>query len=194
MIDIDALERTLDLWASRWEPRERVAFEEALVRALKSDAHGTRLQALCACRAIGTPRLETQRLHAAWRFTREEQQWAEASTAELHALLQLAEHMRGEPEVVRFFLHNASNSFAAQLLDRIDLRDLMVAARSVDDAALRREVARRIARRGRHQRARLAERLGVVEETLPRLALGEPLPEDGYYDDYSIADLAASSA
>ena len=58
MVDLDQLERSLDLWASMWEPHERVSFERALERVLVSDvSEPLQLAALAACQIIATPRL-----------------------------------------------------------------------------------------------------------------------------------------
>jgi hypothetical protein len=195
MIDLEKLESTLDLWASLWSPRERDAVEGALSRVLAGDGrHETRLAALAACHVIATPRLLEAAARAVEldRFTAAEADAVERETLPLYRLVEHAARIRGAQEVVALlaarFLDEPRNPIAGPLLDRVDVRDLFVVAQASDDPRVRAEAERRIARRGPHQRARLARSLGVEVARLGVACERTPVAdEDDYYADYRIA-------
>jgi hypothetical protein len=186
MVDVAQLERTLDLWASMWQPKERAQFERAMERVLEADgATPLKLAALTACRAIGTPRLLDAAERAAGDFSDE----ALASVAEVAEprarLLTHAARLTHNRVGVTFLLDKAvrqpDNRVADLLLDRIDIRDLYAALQASFDDDVRAEAARRVARRGPHQRARLRAALD-----LPADAFDEQLAVDVPLDDLSL--------
>ncbi|MDB4970455.1 MAG: hypothetical protein JWN44_6144 [Myxococcales bacterium] len=165
-MDVAQLERTLDLWASMWEPRERAQFERALERVLETPAPASlKLAALAACQVIASPRL----LGAAGRASPAFDAGSLAEVAQvavpLARLCHHAERLRRDTSGVYFLLEKSvrdpANPVADKLLDRVDVRDLYAVMQASDGEALRIEAARRIARRGPHQRARLMTSLHV---------------------------------
>src|SRR5262249_52157159 len=114
---------------------------------------------LAACFAIGTPRL-LEAAGATQQFTVEEVASARAGTLDLARCLEVAERMRGDRAVLEVLLDDPTG-FADQLLDRVDVRDLHFIAQASADPRVAGEAARRIARRGEHQRRRLARALGI---------------------------------
>jgi hypothetical protein len=191
MVDVVQLERTLDLWASMWQPRERARFEDALERVVHSDAPlPMRLAALAACEVIGSPRL----LGAAERAATElDEIWllAVEEVAEPRArLMRHAGRLQHDIFGVRFLLDKAvrdpQNPVADKLLDRVDVRDLYAAMHAALDDETRTEAARRLARRGPHQRARLFAAVDLDAEAFDeQLSIDVPLDDllDG--DDYA---------
>ena len=186
MVDIDQLERSLDLWAAMWEPHERANFERALERVLDSDeSEPLRLAALAACQVIASPRL----LGAAGRATRgfdpPELAAVTAVAIPLARLQHHAERLRHDTAGVYFLLEKAvrdpSNPVADKLLDRVDVRDLFAVMQLSDAEELRVEAARRIARRGPHSRTRLLGSLLAIDVPLDDLVLAPwiDVPLDG---------------
>jgi hypothetical protein len=166
VLDLRQLDATLDLWACMWEPDEQTSFETALVRSM-TDAHpiNTRLQALAACHVIGTPRLlnAAARMAESGVFTAQQVSTVETETVSRYNLMQSANRMRGKVLGVELLLARVVSGHdpaADQLLDWVDLRDLVAAARTSVDVRLYREVERRVARRGKYQRGRAANVLG----------------------------------
>jgi len=169
MISVRELDASLDLWLCMWQPDERERFETALVRAM-TDAHPrpTRKLALAAAHVIATPRL----LNAAARvadsqlFDTDEIRRIEEGTLGRHRLLADAERMRGNVQGVELLLarycEKPADLASDALLDWIDVRDLVAVARTTLDGRLYREVERRVARRGRYQRARIHNVLGFT--------------------------------
>jgi hypothetical protein len=169
MVDVAQLERTLDLWASLWQPRERAQFEHAIERVLRSGAPPSlKAAALAACWIIRTPRL----LGAAERAAAavDDQTLAEVmGLAEPRArLLGHAAHLAGDRTTVRLLVEKAvrdpHNRVADKLLDVIDIRDLYATMRTSFDDAVRTEAARRLKRRGPYQRARLLASVNLTGE------------------------------
>jgi hypothetical protein len=170
VIDLDELNGTLDLWLCMWEPEQRECFETALVRAM-TDAHPRRIRALsfAACSVIATPRLMAAAARVAEHgvFAPHELSSLEVDTAPLHRLHDAAARIRGNLQEVEHLIHQAikglgkGNGTAEDpaLLDWVDPRDLVTIARTTVDARIFAEVERRIARRGRYQRGRLANLL-----------------------------------
>jgi hypothetical protein len=166
LIDVAALDATLDLWCCMWQPEEQTSFETALVRSM-TNAHPrpTRLQALAACHIIATPRLlaAAARVATSGLFTDDEITWTERETLERHKLLQAANNMRGNVLGVEQLLGRVlagGDALTDGLLDWVDLRDLVAVARTTIDARLFAEIERRISRRGKYQRGRAANVLG----------------------------------
>jgi hypothetical protein len=168
VIDLKDLEGTLDLWGCMWSAEEQQAFETALVLAL-TDAHSraTRMRALAACHVIATQRLlgAAARVAESGVFTAAELASIEETTLPIHRRLRQVERLRGDLGAVeRLLAHvvdgEASGRSEVDVLDGIDLRDLVAVARTTLDARLFGEIDRRIARRGRYQRARAKHLLG----------------------------------
>jgi len=204
MLDEAQLERTLDLWASMWEAGERVRFEDALERALigavfEEGARPQALAALAACLTIHTPRLlgaACSAVEHGW-FSDDEQVAAEMVSRERERLLRHAERLRHQLGAVLFLLEKATrqpeNVVVDKLLERIDLRDLWTALQLTGDERLHDEAARRIARRGRHQRSRLLTMLGLERTAFEeQLSVDVPLDEiDAMTVDVPLDDLCA---
>jgi hypothetical protein len=181
MFDPRTLERTLDLWASSWEAEERAAIERALAKILAGTTPlPTQLAALAACYAIGTSALHAAAAGAS-QFTAEEIAGVREATLDLARCLEVAERMRGDRAVIELLLDDPSG-FADELLDRVDVRDLHFIAQANGDERIAGEAARRIARRGEHQRRRLARALGISVGELRAL----------YAASYDATDPAAS--
>jgi hypothetical protein len=189
MVDVAQLERTLDLWASMWQPHERAQFERALERVVDGDAPLTlRLAALAACRVIATPRLLGAAERVAPMLTAFELEDVETVAEPRARLLRHAERL--DRADVMFLLEKTvrdpDNPVADKLLDRVDVRDLYAVMCATFDDAERVEAARRIARRGPHQRTRLFAALD-----LPPDAFEEQLAVDVPLDDLDEDGLAA---
>jgi hypothetical protein len=172
MVDLEQLEKTLDLWASMWQPRERELFEVALERVLQNEnepSRSLRLAALAACRAIGTPGLHAIADRAEAEFDALELEDV-VTVAEPHAwVLAVAATLTHNHRAVVLLLENvvhAPDAAADAVLDRVDIRDLYAVMHADEDELLRTEAARRLARRGPHQRARLLSALGMEPEAL----------------------------
>jgi hypothetical protein len=183
MVDVAQLERTLDLWASMWEAEERAQFERALERVLDGDAAlPLKLAALAACRVIATPRLLGAAEHAMTGLNIFYVEDVESVAEPRARLLRHAERLQHDRAGVLFLLEKAvrdpQNPVADHLLDRIDIRDLYAVMNLTFDDELRREAARRLARRGPHQRQRLIEALA-----LPADAFDQALSVDISVDD-----------
>lgn len=169
MLDVAELERALDLWASMWSGPERALFERALERVLAGNGpEPLKLAALAACAVIATPRLLGAAERAAAPLD-------DATLAELarvveprRRLLMHAARLARDPGAAHFWLAKAvrdpDHPLADKLLDRLDIRDLYAVLQATDDDALRTEAARRLVRRGPHQRARLREALALEPE------------------------------
>ncbi len=191
MVDVSQLERTLDLWASMWQPHERAQFERALERVLDGDAAlPLRLAALAACRVIGTPRLLGAASRAAATLDAFAVEDVEAVAEPRARLLRHAERLAQDRYGVMFLLDKAvrdpENPVADKLLDRVDIRDLYAVMNLTLDDELRREAARRLARRGPHQRTRLLAALD-----LPADAFDDHLAVDVPLDDLDEAAVAS---
>lgn len=197
MVDVAQLERTLDLWASMWQPRERARFEEALAQVVIGDESlALRLAALAACRVIGSPRL----LGAAERAASElDEIWIEAVQEVVEPRARLMRHaarLQHDLFGVRFLLEKAvrdpENPVADKLLDRVDVRDLYTAMHAGLDERVRVEAARRLARRGPYQRTRLFAALDLDAAAFDeQLAVDVSL--DDLIDDDDYADFAVSA-
>lgn len=166
LIDFDHLERALDLWQCMWTPEEQAGYETALLRAM-TEAHprAIQLHALAACHVIGTPRLFDAAVRAAESdaFGRAEIDAIERETLGLYNLMQAAARLRGKHLTVEHLLARVvtgPDPESDALLDRVDARDLIAVARVTPSMRIYREVERRIARRGRYQRGRVANLLG----------------------------------
>jgi hypothetical protein len=193
MLDEAELERTLDLWASMWLAEERVQFERALERVIDGDAPTPlKAAAVAACRIIATPRL-LGAAERAWWFLEDETLAEIEAVAEPRArILRHAERMAHDREGIAFLLGKAvrdpGNPVADKLLDRVDIRDLYAVMCATFEDAERVEAARRIARRGSHQRARLFAALDLPSDAFDAdLAVDVPLDDLGGADD-GIAD------
>jgi hypothetical protein len=161
------LVRTLDLWAAMWQPRERAVFAKALERVLVGDVPELKRAALAACHVIATPELlaAAERAVAAGELAPAE---AAAIAAEVEPEARVVAHARrfnrdhaGIGFLVHKILREPTNPVADKLLEHVDIRDLWAVLQASDDDAVRAEAARRIARRGPHQRARLCNALDL---------------------------------
>jgi hypothetical protein len=188
MLDVAELERTLDLWASMWLAQERVQFERALERVADGDVPlPLKAAAIAACRIIGTPRLWGA-AERAWWFLEE------STLVEIDDIVEprarIVQHAaRQDRAAVTLLLDKAvrdpQNPVADKLLDRVDIRELHAVMSATFDDERRGEAARRIARRGPHQRARLFAALDLPPDAFDAdLAIDVPL--DDLYD--SVAD------
>src|SRR4051812_13178832 len=160
MVDLEQLERTLDLWASMWQAPERAQFERALERVIEGDsAESLRVAAICAAHVIGTPRLVGAATNGSWSLSREMLDDIALAAAPRARLLRHAARLQHDRQGVRFLLdkivRDPANPVADKLLDRVDIRDLYAVMSACFDDDVRAEAARRIARRGPHQRNRL---------------------------------------
>jgi hypothetical protein len=161
----------LDLWGAMWTAEERTAFETAVVRAM-TDQHArrTRLSALATARVIDTPRLRQAANRAAQRFTVEERAALEREVAPIRRRYVEAQAVRGNQHVLEWLLAQAVSGVsegeadADALLDWVDVRDLVATAFATADLRIYREIEHRVARRGPHQRAKVAARLGFRVE------------------------------
>jgi hypothetical protein len=169
MVDVAQLERTLDLWASMWHAHERALFERALERVVDGDgAEPLRLAALAACAVIATPRLLGAAERVAAELDDDTLEAVAAVVAPRRRLVGHAARLARDPSAVLFWLGKAvrdpDHPAADKLLDRVDIRDLYAVLQATDDDSLRTEAARRLARRGPHQRARLRQALDLEPE------------------------------
>lgn len=195
MLDRAELERTLDLWASMWQPRERVLFERALERVV--DGHDTpaslRAAAMAACRVIATPRLVAAAMRAAAELEPAERAEVEAVAEPLGRLCAHAARVSHDEQAVLFWLdkvlRDPGHPAADKLLDRVDIRALWTLLQSSDDDRRRAELSRRLSRRGPHQRARLLQALDLDGAAFDaELAVDVPLDDLGA-EELSDADL-----
>jgi hypothetical protein len=183
VVDVAQLERTLDLWASMWQPRERVLFERALERILDGDASGPlKLAALAACRVIGTPRLLGAAERVAATFDDEALAAVRAEAEPRARVFRHAALLLHDTGSVTFLLaksvRDPDNPVADRLLDRVDIRDVYAIMQSAEDDDVRAEAARRLARRGPHQRARLRAVLGLDADAFDeQLSIDVPLDD-----------------
>lgn len=169
VFDLAELQGALDLWLCMWQPEEQESFETALVRSM-TDAHSQHIRALafCACNVIGTPRLlaAASRVAECAVFPAHELSQMELSTLPMYKLHDAAVRMRGNLQqtehLIRKVVTGQETPQENQLLDWVDARDLVTIARTTVDARIFAEVERRIARRGRYQRGRIANLLGFT--------------------------------
>lgn len=192
MLDVAELERTLDLWASMWLAEERVQFERALERVVDGDVPlPLKAAAVAACQIIGTPRLLGAAERASW--------FLEDSTlAEIEAIAEprarILRHAEKQDRAgVAFLVDKAvrepSNRVADKLLDRVDIRELYAVMNLSFEDDNRVEAARRITRRGPHQRARLLAALALPPDGFDDLlAVDVPLDDFVTPADDGIAD------
>jgi hypothetical protein len=172
VVNLRELAGTLDLWLCMWEPAEQECFETALVRSM-TDAHGKRIRALAfaACNVIATPRMlaAAARISEHGVFPADEISRMELDTLPLYKLHDAASRMRGNlgqvEHLIRKVVTGQAAAIESELLDWIDVRDLVTIARTTVDARLFAEIERRIARRGRYQRGRVANLLGFHVRT-----------------------------
>ena len=185
MVDVAQLERTLDLWASMWQPRERALFERALERVLDGDGPmPLKLAALAACQVIGSPRLLGAFARAKASFDafaiEDVLAVAEPRARLLRHVARLAHDAVGVTFLLDKTVREPANPVADKLLDRIDIRDLYAVMHATEDDELRAEAARRLARRGPHQRARLLAALDLDGDALDdQLSVDVPLDDLG---------------
>jgi hypothetical protein len=164
-------------------PHRRPQIERALERVLDGDGpEPLRLAALAACRVIGTPRLLGAVERSLSRMD-ETRLAALAEVAEPRArIVRHARQISSDRNGILFLLDKAvrdpGNPVADKLLDQIDIRDLYAVWHASFDDDLRAEAARRLARRGPHQRARLMMTLDLDPD-----AFGEQLAFDVRVDD-----------
>jgi hypothetical protein len=194
MLDVAQLERTLDLWASMWLAPERTQFERALERVVDGDAPAPlKAAALAACHIIGTPRLLGAATRAGW-FVDDELLGEVASVAEPRArIMRHAARLQHDRDGVYFLLdkivRDPGNPVADKLLDRVDIRDLYAVMNVSFEDDVRAEAARRIARRGPHQRARLLSALDLPPDAFDdQLSVDVPLDDLAVDDDTPAAD------
>jgi hypothetical protein len=183
MVDVAQLERTLDLWASMWQPRERALFERALERVLEGQGPASlKLAALAACEVIATPRLLGAAGQAAHAFDPQSLAAVATVATPLARVCHHAERLRRDTSGVYFLLEKSvrdpDNPVADKLLDRVDIRDVYAVMQASDAEELRIEAARRIARRGPHQRARLLTSLDLDADAFADAALSVDVPLD----------------
>jgi hypothetical protein len=172
VMNLTELSGTLDLWLCMWEPAEQECFETALVRSM-TDAHGPRIRALSflACNVIATPRLLAAAARVAEQgvFPADEISKMELDTLPMYKLHDAAMRMRGNlgqvEHLIRKVVTGQAAAIESELLDWIDVRDLVTIARTTVDARLFAEIERRIARRGKYQRGRVANLLGFHVRT-----------------------------
>jgi hypothetical protein len=192
MLDEAELERTLDLWASMWLAEERVHFERALERIVDGEAPlSLKAAAVGACQIIATPRLLGAAERDWWLLDVPSLAEIEEVAAPRARILRHAERMAQDRIGIGFLLDKAvrdpSNPVADKLLDRVDIRDLYAVMSATFDDAQRSEAARRIARRGPHQRTRLFAALDLPPDAFDaELAVDVPLDDlgsdDGFVD------------
>jgi hypothetical protein len=174
VLDLDELNGTIDLWLCMWQPEEQDCFETALVRSM-TDAHSQHIRALAfaACNVIGTPRLLAAAARIAERglFRPDELSQMELSTLPMYKLHDAACRLRGNlGKVEHLICQHVTGEISgpeSELLDWVDARDLVTIARTTVDARIFAEVERRIARRGRYQRGRVANLLGFTAAATP---------------------------
>lgn len=181
MLDVRQLTAALDLWLCMWEPEEQERYETAVVRAMTdANPRATRLQALALACAVATPRLRAaaRKLRESGVFAVDEIIAVEVAAAPWRELVEAGERLRGNVLGVELFLArwvaNPNDRDADAALDWVDVRDLVAVARTTLDARLFGEIERRIARRGKYQRARAAHLLGFPVRAEPERA-GSPI-------------------
>jgi hypothetical protein len=169
VIDVRQLAGALDLWLCMWEPDEQERFETAVVRAMTdANPRTTRLHALTLCHIVATGRLEAVALRVGRSgvFDAVESRALEITAQPLRALLDDGRRLRGDTRAVEQtlmrFLSDRSDRAADSLLDWVDVRDLVAVALTTVDARVFAEVERRVARRGKYQRARAKNVLGFA--------------------------------
>ena len=175
--DLSDLDGTLDLWLCMWQPEERDSFETALVRSMTdANPRKIRLLAFAACNVIATPRLLAAAARVAERgvFLPEEVSRLEFDTLPMYKLHDAAFRMRCNLQqaehVIRKVVTGKASTHESQLLDWVDARDLVTIARTTVDGRIFAEVERRIARRGKYQRGRIANLLGFQARPPARLS------------------------
>jgi hypothetical protein len=185
MLDENELERTLDLWASMWLAEERTQFERAVERVVDGEAPlPLKAAAVAACRIIGTPRLLGAAERAAWLLEDELLDEIEEVAGPRARLMRHAERLGQDRAGVAFLLDKAvrdpQNPVADKLLDRVDIRELYAVMSATFDDERKQEAARRIARRGKRQKARLLAALDLPEDAFDdALAVDVPLDDLG---------------
>ena len=193
MLDVGQLESTLDLWASMWLARERAQFERALERVVDGEAPlPLKAAALAACRVIATPRLLGAAERAARSLDDATLEEIDAAAEPRARLQRHAARLALDRPSVAFLLDKAvrdpENPVADKLLDRVDIRDLYAVMSLTFDDDRRAEAARRLARRGPYQRARLFAALDLPPDAFDdQLAidvsldnLGSPAARDAW--------------
>ena len=189
MLDESELERTLDLWASMWLPEERAQFERAVERVVDGAAPlALKAAAVAACRAIATPRLLGIAERADWVLEDELLDEIERVATPRARLLRHAERLSHDRAGVAFLLdkvvRDPENPVADKLLDRVDLREIYAVMSATFDDDRRMEAARRIARRGKRQKARLLAALDLPDDAFDdALAIDVPLDDLAAFDD-----------
>ncbi len=183
MLDEAQLERTLDLWASMWLAEERVQFERALERVVDGDAPlPLKAAAVAACRIIGTPRLLGAAERAWWQLEEPTLGEVDAVVAPRARIMRHAEKLANDRAGIAFLLDKAvrdpTNPVADKLLDRVDIRDLYAVMSASFEDDRRVEAARRIARRGPHQRARLIAALDLPADAFDDVDVSIDVPLD----------------
>jgi hypothetical protein len=181
--DLAELSGTLDLWLCMWQSEERESFETALVRSM-TDAHSHRIRALAlaACNVIATPRLlaAAARIAEQGVFSPEELSRIEMETLPLYKHHDAATRLHGNLQqlehVVRKVVTGQATGPEWVVLDWVDPRDLVTIARTTVDARIFAEVERRLARRGRYQRGRLANLMNFKPR---QAALLSPISSEG---------------
>jgi hypothetical protein len=185
VIDVRQLGGALDLWLCMWEPEEQERYETAVVRAM-TDANPafTRVQALALCWTIATPRLvaAAKRVVGSGLFPNEDTEAIAVAVSPLRALVDAGRGLRGNvlavETLVGRYVGDAEDREADATLDWVDVRELVAVARTTIDARLFGEIERRIARRGKYQRGRVANLLGFnVRLRTPAHSGPEPEPE-----------------
>jgi hypothetical protein len=169
VIDVRQLAGALDLWQCMWEPDEQERFETAVVRAMTDEnPRATRLHALALCHIVATARLCAAALRVArcGIFDAVESRALEIAAQPLRALVDSGRRMRGDlvalERTLARFVADREDRAADAVLDYADVRDLVAVARTTIDARLFGEVERRLARRGKYQRARAVNVLGFA--------------------------------
>ena len=196
MLDVAELERTLDIWASMWLAEERVQFERALERVVDGDVPlPLQAAAVAACRIIATPRLLGAAERAGWFIEDDTLAEIDAIAGPRARILRHAEkqNREGVAFLVDKAVRDPHNRVADHLLDRVDIRELYAVMTMSFDEEHRVEAARRITRRGPHQRARLQAALDLPPDVFDAaLAVDVPLDDferfDARDDDDGIAD------
>lgn len=159
MRNLPELDGILDLWGATWDPAERRVLEAGLVRTIADEGQplAVRRAALTACHVLATELL-MQAIGDAYRdrhFSAEELLDIEREAQPLRHLLHEAESLRGNLTAVEALCRPAASSVPSldALLDLVDVRDLIALAhRPIADAATRRELTRRLLKRGPRQR------------------------------------------
>lgn len=159
-----------------WEPEEQERFETAVVRAMTDqNERSIRRHALALCHVVATPRLLAAAHHLAEAkvFPAVEIQAIEVIAQPLRALVESGERLRGNllglEQLLARFVVNSQDHEADVTLDWVDVRDLWALAQATQEPQLRGELERRLARRGKYQRGRLAylRRAPLVAEAQP---------------------------